>query len=362
MHSVTLIPGDGVGPEVIQAARRVVEATGVSIHWEAHEAGERAVKSQGVPILEPILESIRKNKVALKGPVSTPVGTGFRSVNVAIRRALDLYVNFRPAKALPGVKTAHPQLDLIVFRENTEDLYVGIEFEQKSSSMNLLRQFMSQHYQIDIAEDAACSFKLITWEGSMRIIRYAFDYAVTHRRRKVTAVHNATILKATDGLFLEAAYTVAKEFPEIEFNAQHVNNLCTHLARNPEVYDILVLPNLYGDIVSDLCAGLVGGVGLAPSANLGEQAAVFEPVHGSAPKYAGQNKANPIAAILSAVLMLRYLDEEAAAQAIETAVGEAVKASAGEPFVGTQEMADRIIERLGAASPRPLRTKSIGMN
>lgn len=356
MHTVTLIPGDGVGPEVVEAARRVVEAAGAAIRWEVQEAGEKVMAAKGTPIPDEVLDSIRKNKVALKGPITTPIGTGFRSVNVAIRKALDLYVNLRPAKAFAGVKTPHPGVDLVVVRENTEDLYAGIEFEQGSPSMSALRKFMAGE-NVKISDDSACSFKLISWEGSTRIVRFAFEYAVRYRRKKVTAVHKANIMKATDGLFLKAARTVADDFPDVEFEDRIVDNMCMQLVQKPETYDVLVLPNLYGDIVSDLCAGLVGGLGLAPSANLGVDAAVFEPVHGSAPRYAGQNKVNPMACILSASLMLRHIGEDGAADGIDAAVADVlaegkmvtydVKSTAEESIaVGTREVADEIIKRL----------------
>jgi isocitrate dehydrogenase (NAD+) len=355
-YTITLIPGDGVGPEVVEAARRVVEAAGVQVKWDVQETGEKAVETSGSPIPDKVLESIRMNKVALKGPITTPVGTGFRSVNVAIRKALDLYVNLRPARSFSGVKSPFLDIDLVIVRENTEDLYAGIEFEQASPEMRHLREFMETE-KIKVNEDAACSFKLITWKGSIRIVRFAFEYAVRYKRRKVTAVHKANIMKATDGLFLRAARTVAEEFPEVEFEDRIVDNMCMQLVQKPELYDVLVLPNLYGDIVSDLCAGLVGGLGLAPSANLGDKAAVFEPVHGSAPRYAGQNKVNPMAAILSSCLMLRHLGEEARAAQVESAVTQVlsegkmvtydVKSASEESLVvGTKEVADEIIARI----------------
>lgn len=356
MVTVTLIPGDGVGPEVIEAACRVVEAAKVPIRWEREEAGEKVLNSKKTPIPPEVLESIKRNKVALKGPITTPIGTGFRSVNVAIRKALDLYVNLRPAKSFVGVKTPYPDIDLVIVRENTEDLYAGIEFDQGSKPMALLRQFMLEQKE-SIPHDAACSFKIISWENSTRIARFAFEYAVRHRRKKVTAVHKANIMKATDGLFLKAVRTVSNEFPDIQFEERIVDNMCMQLVQKPEVYDVLVLPNLYGDIVSDLCAGLVGGLGLAPSANLGELAAVFEPVHGSAPGYAGQNKVNPMAAILSAALMLRHLGEEKSAEVVEEAVSQVlaegkmvtydIKSTSEESLsVGTKEVADSIIARV----------------
>ena len=296
-YKVTLIPGDGSGPEVIAAAKRVVEATGVAIEWEQAEAGAAMIEKYGTPLPDETIESIRRNGVALKGPVTTPVGTGFRSVNVAMRKIFDLYANVRPAKTYPGVITRFENIDLVVVRENTEDLYAGIEHM--------------------VGEDAAESIKLITRKGCERIIRYAFDFAVREGRKKVTAVHKANIMKCTDGMFLDIARQIAKEYPQIEFNDSIVDAMCMRLVMHPEDYDVLVCPNLYGDIVSDLCAGLVGGLGLTPSANIGVSGAIFEPIHGSAPDIAGQHKINPTAAILSASLMLAHLGEAKAAADIK---------------------------------------------
>jgi isocitrate dehydrogenase (NAD+) len=266
-HNITLIPGDGIGPEISDAARRVIDATGVNINWEVVEAGEAVIPQYGTPLPDYVLNSVKKNKVALKGPLTTPVGKGFRSVNVTLRQELNLYANIRPAKTLPGLATRYENVDLIVVRENTEDLYAGIEHR--------------------VGRDAAESIKIITREASERVARYAFELAVKQGRKKVTAVHKANIMKLTDGLFLESARNIAKEYPQIEFEDMIVDAMCMKLVQTPEKYDVLVLPNLYGDIVSDLCAGLVGGLGVAPGANIGEDAAVFEPVHGSAPKHAG---------------------------------------------------------------------------
>ena len=303
-YKVTLIPGDGSGPEVIAAAKRVVEATGVAIEWEQAEAGAAMIEKCGTPLPDETIESIRRNGVALKGPVTTPVGTGFRSVNVAMRKIFDLYANVRPAKTYPGVITRFENIDLVVVRENTEDLYAGIEHM--------------------VGEDAAESIKLITRKGCERIIRYAFDFAVREGRKKVTAVHKANIMKCTDGMFLDIARQIAKEYPQIEFNDSIVDAMCMRLVMHPEDYDVLVCPNLYGDIVSDLCAGLVGGLGLTPSANIGVSGAIFEPIHGSAPDIAGQHKINPTAAILSASLMLAHLGEAKAAADIEQAVTKVI--------------------------------------
>ena len=313
-YTVTLIPGDGSGPEVIAAAKRVVEATGVPIVWEQAEAGAAMIEACGTPLPEETIASIRKNKVALKGPVTTPVGTGFRSVNVEMRKRFDLYANVRPAKTYPGVISRYENINLVVVRENTEDLYAGIEHM--------------------VGEDAAESIKLITRKGCERIIRYAFEFAVREGRKKVTAVHKANIMKCTDGMFLNIAREIAKEYPQIEFNDSIVDAMCMRLVMHPEDYDVLVCPNLYGDIVSDLCAGLVGGLGLTPSANIGVDGAIFEPIHGSAPDIAGQHKINPTAAILSASMMLAHLGEAKAAASIEKAIIKVI----GEGKVLTQDM------------------------
>jgi isocitrate dehydrogenase (NAD+) len=334
-YRVTLIPGDGTGPEIVEATRRVLEATGVEFDWDVKDAGADVMDEYGTPLPDEVLDSIRKNKVALKGPITTPVGTGFRSVNVAIRMALDLYANLRPARAIPGLPLCHEDVDLVVVRENTEGLYAGVEHDV-------------------IPGEAAESIRIITRHGTERIVRFAFDYARANGRRLVTAVHKANILKATDGLYLRVAREVAEEYPDIEFNDRIVDNMCMQLVQRPHEYDVLVCPNLFGDILSDLCSGLVGGLGVAPGANFGRELAVFEPVHGSAPKYTGQNKVNPIATILSGVLMLRHLGEPAAANRVEDAVTHVVsegrhvtydlKPTRDDPTaVGTKEMADAII-------------------
>lgn len=327
-HRVTLIPGDGIGPEVAEAARQVIDASGVKIEWEVVEAGEAVIPKYGTPLPDHVLESIRRNGVALKGPVTTPVGKGFRSVNVTLRQALDLYANVRPARSFEGIKSRYENVDLVVFRENTEDLYAGIEHM--------------------VGKDAAESIKIITRHASERIARYAFEYARKNGRRKVTAVHKANIMKLTDGLFLESCRRVAEEYPEIEFEDVIVDALCMRLVQDPTQFDCLVLPNLYGDIVSDLCAGLVGGLGVAPGANIGEKGAVFEAVHGSAPQIAGQNIANPTALILSGVMMLEHIGEREAAERVLRAVrrvlaaGEYVTPDLGGK-AGTKEMAAAII-------------------
>jgi isocitrate dehydrogenase (NAD+) len=300
-YRVTLIPGDGIGPELAEATVGVLEATGIGFEWDVQSAGEATIASEGTPLPERVIESIRANGVAVKGPITTPVGSGFRSVNVGLRQALELYANVRPARSMAGVETRYDDVDLIIVRENTEDLYAGIEHR--------------------VGPDAAESIKIITRAASQRIARYAFEYAVRNGRRKVTAVHKANIMKLSDGLFLESCQQVAAEYEgRVAFEDRIVDNMCMQLVQKPDLYDVLVLPNLYGDIVSDLAAGLVGGLGVAPGANIGERAAVFEPVHGSAPKYAGQDKANPTALILSGALMLRHLGETDAADRVESAV------------------------------------------
>jgi isocitrate dehydrogenase (NAD+) len=332
-YRVTLIPGDGIGPELAEATRRVLDASGVAFDWEVQDAGEGVMAQYGTPLPEHVLESIRRNKVALKGPITTPVGSGFRSVNVTLRQTLGLYANLRPARSIKGLETRYEDVDLVIVRENTEDLYAGIEHM--------------------VGPDAAESIKIITRAASERIARFAFEYAVANGRRKVTAVHKANIMKLSDGLFLESCRTVARDYEgRIEFEDRIVDNMCMQLVQKPELYDVMVLPNLYGDIVSDLCAGLVGGLGVAPGANIGTEASVFEPVHGSAPKYAGMNKANPTALLLSGVLMLRHLGEQDAAVRVETALreviaeGKATTYDLGGP-AGTSQFADAIIARLG---------------
>src|SRR6476660_508870 len=304
-HRVTLIPGDGIGPELAEATTRVLDATGIGFEWESVEAGEAAIAQYGTPLPDHVLESVKRNKIGLKGPITTPVGGGFRSVNVGLRQALGLYANLRPAKSMAGVESRYQDVDLIIVRENTEDLYAGIEHM--------------------VGPDAAESIKIITRAASERIARYAFEYAVANDRHKVTAVHKANIMKLSDGLFLESCATVAKDYEgKVEFEDRIVDNMCMQLVQKPELYDMLVLPNLYGDIVSDLAAGLVGGLGVAPGANYGREVALFEPTHGSAPKYAGQNKANPTAMMLSGVLMLRHLGERDAADRMEGAIAAVI--------------------------------------
>ncbi len=335
-HRVTLIPGDGIGPELAEASRRVLDASGIAFDWEVVDAGEGVMAEYGTPLPEHVLESVRRNKVALKGPITTPVGSGFRSVNVALRQELGLYANLRPARSMQGVVSRYDDVDLVIVRENTEDLYAGIEHM--------------------VGRDAAESIKIITREASERIARFAFDYAVANGRRKVTAVHKANIMKLSDGLFLESCRTVAAEYDgKVEFEDRIVDNMCMQLVQKPELYDVLVLPNLYGDIVSDLAAGLVGGLGVAPGANIGTEAAVFEPVHGSAPKYAGLDKANPTAMILSGALMLRHLGHPAEADRLESAVRDVIAEGKSTTYdlggtAGTSAFADAIIERLAGVS------------
>ncbi|MCJ7521840.1 MAG: isocitrate/isopropylmalate dehydrogenase family protein [Dehalococcoidia bacterium] len=319
-HNATLIPGDGVGPEITEATIKVVDATGVDIDWEVHQVGEAAISMYGTPLPEKVLESIKKNKVALKGPVSTPVGTGFRSVNVALRRELDLYACIRPCKLFPGITSKYDEVDIVVIRENTEDLYAGIEFEKGSASTSELIEFIYKTDNVRIGDDSGISIKPISEKATRRIVTFAFEYACANGRRKVTCGHKANIMKYTDGLFLSTARDIAQGYPDIEFEEQIIDNLCMHLVTNPERYDIIVLANLYGDIVSEICAGLVGGIGIAPSANIGNETAVFEPAHGSAPRYAGRNKVNPMAMMLSAAMMLKYLGEVEAAASIDRAI------------------------------------------
>ncbi|PIQ89585.1 MAG: isocitrate dehydrogenase [Candidatus Omnitrophica bacterium CG11_big_fil_rev_8_21_14_0_20_42_13] len=354
-HTVTFIPGDGIGPEVANAARRCIDATGVDIQWEEVICGEAAIKDYGTPLPEAALESIRKNKVAIKGPITTPVGSGFRSVNVGIRQALDLYACLRPAKYYEGAHTRYRDVDLVIVRENTEDLYAGIEFEEGDTETKKLIDEINAHSQRKILPDSGISIKPISITASRRIARFAFDYALANNRKKVTCVHKANIMKYSDGLFLSCARQVAKEYEgKVEFNDAIVDNLSMQLVKAPENFDVLVLPNLYGDIISDLCAGLIGGLGIAPGANIGDKIAVFEPVHGSAPKYRGQNKVNPTATILSGALMLKHLGEYDAAIRLENAVSKVIKEArfvtydfrpAGAP-VGTKEMAEAVINNL----------------
>lgn len=353
-YRITLIPGDGTGPELTEAARRVIEATGVPIEWEVHDAGIDVMDKYGTPLPDHVLESIRRNKVALKGPITTPIGTGFRSVNVALRKELGLYACLRPCKHYPGVRSRYTDVDLVVVRENTEDLYAGVEFDVDTPEAARVIEMAPGK----IRPDSAISIKPISRTGTRQIVRFAFEYALANGRKKVTAVAKANIMKFTDGLFYSVAREVASGYEgRVEYEERLVDNMCMQLVQKPELYDVLVMPNLYGDILSDLCAGLVGGLGVAPGANIGPDVAIFEPTHGSAPKYKGQNKVNPTALILSGMLMLRHLGETDAAARLEAAVASVIaegkyvtydmKENRDDPTaVGTSQMADAIIERL----------------
>ncbi len=360
-HTVTLIPGDGVGPEITEATVRVLEATGVEFEWDVQQAGMNVMEAEGTPLPQRVLDSILRNRTALKGPMTTPVGTGFRSVNVAIRQALDLYACVRPIKAYRGAKNIRDDLDFVIVRENTEDIYAGIEFAKGSPDCVELIADISRRAGKPIRPDSGLSIKPISVMGSERIVQFAFDQARRDGRRKVTAVHKANIMKHTDGLFLDVARKVAARNPDIEFEDRIVDNMCMQLVLRPYEYEILVCPNLYGDIISDLGAGMIGGLGLAPGANIGTNGSVFEATHGSAPKYAGQNRVNPMALMLSGVLMLRHLDESAAAGALESAIADVLaegksvtydlKPNRNDPTaVGTSQVADAIVARLRAGA------------
>ncbi len=362
-HNVTFIPGDGTGPEIMAATRRALEATGVAFNWDVQEAGIHVMEQHGTPLPDAVLDSIKRNKVAIKGPITTPVGKGFRSVNVALRKALDLYSNLRPCKTYRGVRTRYENIDLVVVRENTEDLYAGVEFQLNEPVTSELIEHINGLGAGNLRPDAAISIKAISVFGSRRIVKFAFEYARANHRRKVTIVHKANIMKFSDGLFLQIGQEIAKEYPEIESNDVIVDNMCMQLVQKPELYDVLVMPNLYGDILSDLCAGLVGGLGVAPGANVGELGAVFEPIHGSAPKYAGQNKVNPTAAMLSGVMMLRHLGERDAADRLDGAISRVIaegrrvtydlKPRPTDPSaVGTSDFAEAVIEALERAPAR----------
>jgi isocitrate dehydrogenase (NAD+) len=355
-HTVTFIPGDGTGPELAEATRRVLDATGVGIEWDEQPAGQDVYEAEGNPFPDRTLDSIKRNGVGIKGPTTTPVGSGFRSINVQLRKELDLYACIRPCKLYDGVRSHFDQVDLVIVRENTEDLYAGIEFERGSAENARLREALSD-LGAEVREDAGISIKPISVFGTERIVEAAFDYAKQNGRRRVTAAHKANIMRFSDGLFLEVARQVAERHPEIEFEDRIIDNLCNQLVSRPEEYDVIVLPNLYGDIVSDLGAGMIGGLGLAPGANIGTEAAMFEATHGSAPKYKGMNKVNPTALMLSGVLMLRHLGEGDAADRMEAAIagviaeGENVtydlKPTRDDPTaVGTSEFADAVIEEM----------------
>jgi len=354
-HGVTFIPGDGIGPDVAEATRRVLEATGVKFQWDTVIVGSQAQDKFGTPLPEQALQSIKKNKVAIKGPVTTPIGTGFRSVNVALRQALDLYACLRPYKTYPGINTPFKGVDIVVVRENTEDLYAGIEFARGDSATRKLIDLVLDVTGRQVREDSAVSLKVISEAASRRIIKFAFEYARQNGRRKVTAIHKANILKFSDGLFLDTARDVAEGYNDIEFGDMLVDATCMELVRKPHMFDVLVMPNLYGDIISDLCAGLIGSMGVAPGANIGDEAAIFEPTHGSAPKYAGQNKVNPMATMLSGVMMLRHLGEKDGADRLESAIAEVLAEGKDVTYdlkvdpataVGTSQVADAVIAKL----------------
>jgi len=358
MHTVTLIPGDGIGPEITEAARLCVEATGVPIKWDIVEAGASAMEKYGTPLPSLVIESIKKNKVAWKGPITTPVGKGFRSVNVKLRKLLNLYICLRPYKYYPGVKSKFNNVNIVVVRENTEDLYAGIEFEEGKLETKEFIDFVKEKSGVKIAEDSGISIKPISISASRKIVKAAFEYALNNNRKKVTAVHKANIMKFSDGLFSKVAKDVALDYRgKIEFEERLVDNMCMQLVQKPQNYDVLVLPNLYGDIISDLCAGLVGGLGMAPGANIGDKYAIFEPTHGSAPKYRGMNKVNPTGMILSGVMMLKWLGEKEAATRLENAVAAVIregkkltydfKPTPDDPTaVGTREMGEAILEKI----------------
>jgi len=346
-YNATLIPGDGTGPELVDIVKKVIPYTGVEINWEEVEAGETALEKYGTVLPQEVLDSIKKNKVALKGPITTPIGSGFRSVNVALRQELNLYACVRPCKIYPGVKTRYENVDIVVIRENTEDLYAGVEFKQFSDEAKYIINLSKGK----ILEDAAISIKPISITVTKRIAEFAFNYAIKYNRKKITAVTKANIMKYTDGLFFEVCREVAKKYPQIEYEEKLVDNMCMQLVQKPEQYDVLLLPNLYGDIISDLCAGLIGGLGVAPGANYGDEYALFEAVHGSAPKYKGQNKVNPTALLLSAKLMLEYLGEVEAAKKLENAIAEVIKESKVVTYdlggnAKNYEMAEEIIRKL----------------
>ncbi len=356
-HTITLIPGDGIGPEITEATVKVVEATGIDIKWDIVNAGAEVYEKEGTVLPQKAIDSLKKNKVGIKGPITTPVGTGFRSVNVAMRKLFDLYACVRPCKSYPGVKSKYSNIDIVIIRENTEDLYAGIEFEQgKEETLELIR-FIKDKKDIQIREDSGISIKPISIRACENIIRFAFQYARKNNRKKVTGVHKANIMKYSDGLYLEVFKKVASEYNDIESEDRIVDNMCMQLVQKPELYDVLVLPNLYGDIISDLAAGLVGGLGVAPGGNIGKKIALFEPTHGSAPKYKGKNKVNPTAMMLSAVLMLRHIREGRCADILESAIAQNIKEGKYVTYdmkplrddptaVGTSQVADAVADKI----------------
>jgi len=356
-HRITLIPGDGTGPEITEATVKVVEATGVDIEWDVVNAGAEVYEKEGTVLPDRVIESLKRNRVGIKGPITTPIGTGFRSVNVAMRQLFNLYACVRPCKSYPGVKSRYKGIDIVIIRENTEDLYAGIEFEKGKKETLELIDFIKEKNGSVIRKDSGISIKPISVTGSENIIRFAFEYARKNNRKKVTGIHKANIMKYSDGLFLEVFKKVASEYSDIESEDRIVDNMCMQLIQKPELYDVLVLPNLYGDIISDLAAGLVGGLGVAPGANIGKEIALFEPTHGSAPKYKGLNKVNPTAMMLSAVMMLRYIDEKKCADILEAAIAENIKEGKYVTYdlkpdrddsaaVGTQEFADAVVKKI----------------
>lgn len=358
-YDITVIRGDGTGPELTEATMKVLEATGIDFNWDVQDAGVNVMEKFGEPLPDHVVASIKRTRIALKGPITTPVGKGFRSINVRLRKDLDCYANVRPAKIYPGVRTRYDNVDLVIVRENIEDLYAGIEFQKGEPDTLELIKWIGTKSGKTIREDSGITIKPISVFGTERIVTYAFEYARNNGRKKVTAVHKANIMKHTDGLFLEVARQVATLYPDIAFEDVIVDNMCMQLVQKPELYDVLVLPNLYGDIVSDLASGLVGGLGVTPGANIGSDHAIFEAVHGSAPKYTGLNKVNPTAMILAGKMMLEHLKENEAAKRLEAAVAEVIKEgkhvtydmkrSKDDPSaVGTKEMADAIIAKLNA--------------
>ena len=361
MADVTLITGDGIGPEIAEATRRCIDATGAGINWELAEAGTDVMERLGTPLPDATIESVKKNGIALKAPITTPVGKGFRSINVHLRQTLDLYACLRPCKSYKGVRSRYSDIDLVVVRENTEDLYAGIEFQKGKDDTAEIINWINKHSSRKISEDSGISIKPISVRGTERIVHFAFDYARKMGRKKVTSVHKANIMKFSDGLWLEVSRQVAEHYPDIEFEDRIVDNMCMQLIQKPELYDVIVLPNLYGDIISDLCAGLVGGLGVAPGANIGERTAIFEATHGSAPKYKGQNKVNPTALILSGVLMLRHIGKMDEADKLENGAAAVIaegkdvtydmKPDRNDPTaIGTSQMADAIIEKINSNS------------
>jgi isocitrate dehydrogenase (NAD+) len=356
-YQVTFIRGDGTGPEISDAVRRVLEATGVEFEWDWQDAGTDVYEEEGTPLPDRVIDSIKERGLAIKGPVTTPVGSGFRSINVALRKELDLYACLRPCKAYEGVRTRFPETDLVVVRENHEDLYAGVEFELGAEETEKLRQFIKENEGTELRQDIGVTIKAISEHGTRRIVEEAFEYARAYGRSKVTAAHKANIMKHSDGLFLRVAREIAEENDDIEFEDRIIDNLCNQLVSRPEEYDVVVLPNLYGDIVSDLGAGLIGGLGMAPGANVGDDYAVFEAVHGSAPKYKGQNKVNPMALMLSGVMLLHHIEETDAADRMEGAIAEVIREGESVTYdmkpgrddpsaVGTSDVADAVIAKM----------------